>query len=180
MKYKTYYNSPLGVICLASDGKRLTGLWNEGQKYHGEGLYGCFMQRDDLPIFDMAKNWLDRYFNKENPPICDVPICMGNASKFRQSVWQILCEIPYGEVLTYGGIAKVMAKKLGLQNMSSQAVGGAVGHNTISIIVPCHRVVGSSGSLTGYAGGIGIKVKLLELEGVDMNKYFVPTKGTAL
>ena len=100
--------------------------------------------------------------------------------KFRQEVWGILCEIPYGEVITYGDIAKKVAAKMNKESMSSQAVGGAVGHNPISIMIPCHRVVGSNGSLTGYAGGIGIKVKLLELEGVDMTDFFVPQKGTAL
>lgn len=101
-------------------------------------------------------------------------------SEFRQNVWTILCEIPYGEVTTYGDIAKKMAAKMGKAAMSSQAVGGAVGHNPISIIIPCHRVVGANGSLTGYAGGIKTKIKLLELEGVDMSRLFVPTRGTAL
>ena len=100
-------------------------------------------------------------------------------SKFRQEVWSILCEIPYGEVITYGSIAKKIAVKMGKKSMSSQAVGGAVGHNPISVIIPCHRVVGSNGSLTGYSGGINTKVKLLELEGVDMSHLFVPSKSTA-
>ena len=95
-------------------------------------------------------------------------------------MWQILGEIPYGTVITYGDIAKKMAATMNRSSMSSQAVGGAVGHNPISVIIPCHRVVGSNGSLTGYAGGIKTKVKLLELEGVDMSKLFVPAKGTAL
>src|SRR5699024_5558654 len=101
-------------------------------------------------------------------------------SEFRQGVWRILREIPYGEVITYGDIAKKMAEKMGKKSMSSQAVGGAVGHNPISIIIPCHRVVGSNGSLTGFSGGIPMKIKLLELEGVDVTKMFVPKKGTAL
>lgn len=101
-------------------------------------------------------------------------------SDFRQKVWSLLCEIPYGEVITYGDIAKKMAVKMKRETMSSQAIGGAVGHNPISIIIPCHRVVGSNGSLTGYAGGIKTKIKLLELEGVEPSRFFIPKTGTAL
>jgi methylated-DNA-[protein]-cysteine S-methyltransferase len=133
----------------------------------------------DMPIFDVAKEWLDRYFAGENPDISALSLAP-IGGRFRQDIWDILRQIPYGEVITYGDIAKKMAAKTGKKNMSSQAVGGAVGHNPISIIIPCHRVVGSNGSLTGYAGGIGIKMKLLELEGVDMSRLFVPKKGTAL
>jgi methylated-DNA-[protein]-cysteine S-methyltransferase len=119
-----------------------------------------------MPVFAAAKNWLDRYFAKEKPAISELPLApIGSA--FRQEIWNILCKIPYGEVITYGGIARQMAVKMNKKSMSSQAVGGAVGHNPISIIIPCHRVVGSNGSLTGYAGGIGTKVTLLELEGVN-------------
>jgi methylated-DNA-[protein]-cysteine S-methyltransferase len=131
------------------------------------------MEKNDMPIFDAAKQWLDRYFAGGKPGISELPLApIGGA--FRQGVWGILCEIPYGGVMTYGEIAK----RLGC--MSSQAVGGAVGHNPISIIIPCHRVVGAGGSLTGYAGGIQTKITLLELEGVDMSRLFVPGKGTAL
>ena len=101
-------------------------------------------------------------------------------SAFRQDIWKILCEIPYGSVLTYGEIAKQMALKMGREAMSAQAVGGAVAHNPISVIIPCHRIVGTNGSLTGYAGGIDKKVRLLTLERADLSKLFVPTKGTAL
>jgi len=172
--------SPLGELMIASDGEKLTGIWNNNQKYHGQTLFKNLVKKANLPIFEIVKNWLDRYFNGENPPISEVPFSDSNASEFRKEVWKILCDIPYGEVITYGDIAKAVAKKLGKSKMSSQAVGGAVGHNPISILVPCHRVVGSNGSLTGYAGGLKIKIKLLELEGLDMGRFFVPTKGTAL
>ena len=131
------------------------------------------VENNDLPIFDQTKQWLDRYFAGEKPAISELPL-VPIGSAFRQAVWSILCEIPYGKMITYGDIAR----KLGVQ--SSQAVGGAVGHNPISIIIPCHRVVGANGSLTGYAGGVQTKIKLLELEGVDMSRLFVPKKGTAL
>ena len=173
MYYATTYQSPIGVITLACDGHSLVGLWNEGQKYHGGSITGAMTPRRDLPIFDQAKQWLDKYFAGEQPAISALPLApVGSA--FRQGVWDILRGIPYGEVVTYGEIAKKMGCK------SSQAIGGAVGHNPISIIIPCHRVVGASGSLTGYAGGVEMKIRLLELEGVDMSKLFVPKKGTAL
>ncbi len=179
MYYCTTHPSPVGLLTLACDGENLVGLWTEGQKYHGNTIPEAMIENNDIPLFDTAKKWLDRYFAGEKPDISELPLApIGGA--FRQGVWEILCSIPYGEVITYGGIAKKMAAKLSKQSMSSQAVGGAVGHNPISIIIPCHRVVGSNGSLTGYAGGIDIKVKLLELEGVDMSRFFVPAKGTAL
>ena len=179
MYYSTKYSSPVGAITLACDGENLVGLWIEGQKYHGDIVKGGMSPKDDAPVFDTAKRWLDRYFAGDNPAISEVPLApIGGA--FRRDVWDILCGIPYGEITTYGDIAKKMAAKMDRPSMSSQAVGGAVGHNPVSIIIPCHRVVGSNGSLTGYAGGIGTKVKLLELEGADMSNLFVPTKGTAL
>lgn len=179
MYYSTTYTSPVGVITLACDGDNLVGLWMEGQKYHGDTILEEMIPKNDIPIFDTAKKWLDRYFAGEKPAVSELPLApIGGA--FRQEVWRILCEIPYGEVITYGDIAKKMAVKLNKQSMSSQAVGGAVGHNPVSIVIPCHRVIGSSGSLTGYAGGVGIKKKLLELEGVEVSRFFVPTKGTAL
>lgn len=179
MYYKATYPSPIGTITLACEGDHLVGLWMEGQKYHGATISEEMVEKVDMPVFDMAKKWLDKYFAGERPAICELPLRPAGG-EFRQGVWSILCEIPYGEVITYGDIAKKMAVKMGKKNMSSQAVGGAVGHNPISIIIPCHRVVGSNGSLTGYGGGIQIKVKLLELEGVDMSNLFVPKKGTAL
>ncbi|MDR1480407.1 MAG: methylated-DNA--[protein]-cysteine S-methyltransferase [Planctomycetaceae bacterium] len=180
MFYSTILPSPIGMITLAcgGEGKKLTGLWIDGQKYHGNTVPEAITSNDNMPIFVVAKKWLDRYFAGKKPDIAELSLApIGN--EFRQGVWSILCEIPYGEVITYGDIAKKMAKKMNRESMSSQAVGGAVGHNPISIIIPCHRVVGANGNLTGYAGGINIKVKLLELEGVDMSQMFIPARGTA-
>ncbi len=179
MYYSTTYSSPVGAITLACDGSNLAGLWIEGQKYHGNTIPEDMPENHDLPIFDTTKKWLDRYFAGEKPQISELPLAPAGG-EFRQQIWNILCEIPYGQVATYGDIAKKMAARMNKKSMSSQAVGGAVGHNPISIIIPCHRVVGSNGSLTGYAGGIHTKIKLLELEGADMSGLFVPTKGTAL
>ena len=181
MFYSTVFPSPIGILTLAcgSDGKTLAGLWLEGQKYHGDTIPEALTTKNDMPIFTAAKKWLYKYFAGEKPAISELPLAP-IGGEFRQGVWNILCEIPYGEVITYGDIAKKMAKKMNKGSMSGQAVGGAVGHNPISIIIPCHRVVGSNGSLTGYAGGVKTKIKLLELEGVDMSRLFVPKKGTAL
>ncbi|MEG6616362.1 methylated-DNA--[protein]-cysteine S-methyltransferase [Peptococcaceae bacterium 1198_IL3148] len=179
MYYRATYPSSLGIITLACDGSSLVGLWIEGQKYHGDTILEDMIESNDMPIFDTTKKWLDRYFAGEKPDISELPLAPVGG-KFRQGVWNILCEIPYGKVITYGDIAKKMAAKMNKESMSSQAVGGAVGHNPISIIIPCHRVVGSNGSLTGYAAGVHTKVKLLELEGADMSRLFVPSKGTAL
>ena len=179
MYYSTTYASPVGVVTLACCEDNLVGLWTQGQKYHGDTIPEAMTKKNDIALFDDAKRWLDRYFAGEKPDISGLPLApIGGA--FRQSVWRILCEIPYGKVITYGGIAKKVAVEMGRESMSSQAVGGAVGHNPISIIIPCHRVVGSNGSLTGFSGGIQMKVRLLELEGVDMSGFFVPKKGTAL
>lgn len=181
MYYSTIHPSPVGDITLAcdGDGKFIVGLWMAGQKYHGGTIPEAMILNDDIPLFDTAKKWLDRYFSGEQPEISELPVAP-IGSEFRQDVWKILCEIPYGEVITYGDIAKKMAAKRGKDTMSAQAVGGAVGHNPISIIIPCHRVIGSNGSLTGYSGGVKTKLKLLELEGVDMSRLFLPKKGTAL
>ena len=179
MYYSTAYQSPVGAITLACHNDSLVGLWTEGQKYHGDTIPEAMVENNDIAVFSAAKKWLDRYFAGEKPDIAGLPLAP-TGGEFRQSVWKILCEIPYGKVITYGEIAKKIAAQMGRKSMSSQAVGGAVGHNPISIIIPCHRVVGSNGSLTGFAGGIQMKVKLLELEGADMTKLFVPKKGTAL
>jgi methylated-DNA-[protein]-cysteine S-methyltransferase len=179
MYYSTAYPSPIGALTLACDGNNLAGLWIDGQKYHGGGIPEAMTANNDIPVFNAAKKWLDRYFAGGKPAVSELPLAPVGG-EFREEVWGILCEIPYGEVITYRDIAKKIAAKRNRKSMSSQAVGGAVGHNPISIIIPCHRVVGSNGSLTGYAGGIGIKVKLLELEGVDMSRLFIPKKGTAL
>ena len=145
MYYSATYQSPLGALTLACDGERLVGLWIEGQKYYGHTIPEAMMERDAIPVFGIVKKWLDGYFAGEKPGISQLPLApIGGA--FRQGVWRILCEIPYGEVTTYGDIARKMAAREGKASMSSQAVGGAVGHNPISIIIPCHRVVGAGGS----------------------------------
>ena len=179
MYYSTTYPSPIGTITLACYDDNLVGLWTEGQKYHGDTIPETMIENNAVPVFSTAKKWLDRYFASEKPDISELPLSP-IGGEFRQSVWKILCEIPYGKVITYGDIARKIAVKMGKRSMSSQAVGGAVGHNPISIIIPCHRVVGSNGSLTGFSGGMQMKVKLLELEGIDMRNLFIPKKGTAL
>ena len=177
--YKTNYSSPLGIFTMASDGKNLVGLWLEGQKYFGGSIEDVMIENDRLEVFTLTKRWLDEYFGDQKPEISRLPLSPAG-NEFRQRVWQILCEIPYGKVYTYGEIAKTIAKEQGKTRMSAQSVGGAVGHNPISVIIPCHRVVGSNGSLTGYAGGIKTKIKLLELEGVDTSRFFIPEKSSAL
>ena len=177
MQYITHYQSPLGGITISSDGSALTGLWFDGQKYFASTL-GADYKENDLPVFAEAKRWLDIYFSGREPSF--TPQLSLNGSAFRMAVWQILQSIPYGQTITYGDIARQLAAQQGKTKMSAQAVGGAVGHNPISIIVPCHRVVGAGGSLTGYAGGIDKKVQLLELEGIDITEFIIPTKGTAL
>lgn len=179
MFYYTNYKSPIGKIVLASDGENIVGLWNDGQKYFGAKIRDNMIEKSDLPVFMRTKKWLDKYFAGKNPDVAELALApMG--SDFQMHVWDILCEIPYGSVTTYGEISKKVAKRMGRKNMSAQAVGGAIGHNPISIIIPCHRVVGTSGSLTGYAGGINKKIKLLEIEGVDLSKFSIPTCGTAI
>ena len=177
MTYIYHYHSPLGGITLSSNGTELTGLWFDGQKYFGDTLGEEYEERN-LPIFEETARWLDIYFSGKSPDF--TPALSMETTPFRKAVWKIMLTIPYGRTMTYGEIANRIAKQKGLPNMSAQAVGGAVGHNSISLIVPCHRVVGTNGSLTGYSGGIDKKVKLLTLEKVNMSKFFVPTKGTAL
>lgn len=177
MTFLQHYNSPLGGILLAADEIGLTGLWFDGQKYFARDLPAEHVEQN-TPVLSEAKRWLDIYFTGREPDF--TPPLHPIGSVFRQSVWEILLQIPYGQTTTYGEIARQLAAKLGLPRMSAQAVGGAVGHNEVSIIIPCHRVVGTNGSLTGYAGGIDKKVKLLELEHTDMTELFVPEKGAAL
>ena len=163
MIYTTHYKSPIGDLLLASKDNKLIGLWIEGQKYYMSNFLEEMKENDNDKTLLKAKKWLDRYFNKEKPSIKELELNpMG--SEFRQAVWKILCEIPYGKVTTYKEIAEEIAKQKGIAKMSAQAVGGAVGHNPISIIIPCHRVVGTNGDLTGYAGGIDKKKYLLEHE----------------
>lgn len=176
MQYTTTYQSPLGGITLAADGEALTGLWFEGQKYYALHLDKEHEEKD-LPVFQQAKQWLNIYFSGQAPDF--TPPLRFTGSAFQNEVWAILAAIPYGKTRTYGDIARELAQKRGLDRMSAQAVGGAVGKNEISIIVPCHRVVGSNGSLTGYAGGISKKIQLLKLEGAFKEEYFVPKHSTA-
>ena len=165
MEYIYCYDSPLGPIHMASDGEALIGLWLEGQKYFAQTL-GPEVQEADLPIFHQTAAWLDAYFAGKVPEVA-IPMHL-KGTPFQMEVWEILCQIPYGQTITYGQIARQIAAKRGRKTMSAQAVGGAVGRNPISIIVPCHRVMGADGSLTGYAGGVDKKMALLTLEGVNL------------
>lgn len=167
------YASPLGGILIAADEQGLTGLWFENQKYFADALPKDAVAQS-TPILADAARWLDIYFSGQEPDF--LPPLHPVGSPFRQLVWEILLRIPYGRTVTYGEIARRLAEKSGRARVSAQAVGGAVGHNEISILIPCHRVVGAGGSLTGYAGGIDKKVRLLELEGADMRGLFAPKK----
>lgn len=172
-----HYASPLGGITVSAKGDEITGLWFDGQKHFGKTL-GEEYEEKALPVFDEVKKWLDIYFEGKDPGF--TPPLRMETSAFRKSVWEIMLDIPYGRTMTYGGIASRLAKQRGLEKMSAQAVGGAVGHNPISLIIPCHRVIGTNGSLTGYAGGLEKKLSLLKLEKADISGMFVPQKGTAL
>ncbi len=177
MIYRKTYESPFETIYLESDGNYLTGLWfrdsRDSKKHESE------YKEENLPIFDQTINWLDIYFSGKNPGF--IPqYKINNLTPFRKQVIDIMNKIPYGKTITYNDIAKEIAKKKGIDRMSAQAVGGAVGWNPICIIIPCHRVIGSNNSLVGYGGGIKNKIKLLEIEKNDMSKFIVPKKGTAL
>lgn len=171
MTYTQQYASPLGGILLAANDIGLTGLWFDGQKYFADNLPAEHIEHE-TPILTDAKRWLDVYFTGNEPDFTPPLHIVGSA--FRQKVWKLLLQIPYGQTVTYGELARQLAEKQGAEHMSAQAVGGAVGHNPISLIIPCHRVVGTHGSLTGYAGGIDKKIKLLELEHIDMQGFFIP------
>lgn len=164
MYYSVTYDSPIGKIYIVSDETHIVGVWLEGQKYFKAGLKVEPIMNPDLQILKETVWWLEDYFAGKCPEISVLPL-KPQGSEFRQIVWKILCEIPYGRTTTYGAIAKEAAKRMGKKSMSAQAVGGAVGHNPISIIIPCHRVLGRDGSLTGYAGGLDKKIKLLQHEG---------------
>nr|WP_202112458.1 methylated-DNA--[protein]-cysteine S-methyltransferase [Gilliamella sp. Pra-s65] len=163
----------MGLITLASQQNKLVGAWIEGEKYFGHTINKQTEQNPNLPIFNSTKKWLDDYFSGKKPNLYQLELAP-IGTPFRLLVWEILCKIPYGKVITYGDIAKQIASKTNKISMSSQAVGGAVGHNPISIIIPCHRVIGTNGNLTGYAGGIDKKIKLLQHEGIDTTPFFVP------
>ncbi len=169
------YESPLGPITLAADEEGLTGLWFEGQKYYAAGLEPAHQRREN-PVFAQTRQWLDAYFQGADPG--PVPPLHLIGSPFRRSVWEVMLQIPYGRTMTYREIGQRLCGQRGAR--SAQAVGGAVAHNPISILVPCHRVVGTGGSLTGYAGGLSRKMALLRLEGADLTGLYVPKHGTAL
>ncbi len=176
MDYKDTLDSPVGRITVASDGDAVIGLWLEGQKYF-EATLDDAEQRPDLPVLIEVRAWLSRYFEGSDPG--PLPPVDPRGSAFRRNVWRLLAEIPYGQLTTYGDLARRMSEQTG-SPASARAVGGAVGHNPISIILPCHRVVGAGGSLTGYAGGLANKITLLGLEGIETSRLKVPAKGTAL
>lgn len=177
MDYTWHYSSPIGEILLASDGEKLTGLWFDGQRCFADTLTEKPVE-EKLPIFHETARWLDIYFNEKIPDF--TPPLSLRATPFRREVWDILLSIPYGQTMTYGQIAHIIAKRRGLPRMSAQAVGGAVGHNPISIIIPCHRVIGAKGNLTGYAGGMEKKIRLLSLEKVDMAMLIYKPQPTPL
>ncbi len=165
--YTHHYESPLGGITMASDGEAIIGLWFDGQKYFAASL-GRKVAEKRLPVFDEAGRWLDLYFSGKDPGF--TPKLKMRTTAFRKRIWEILLTIPYGQTVTYGRIAEIAAAQTGRKRMSAQAVGGAVGHNAISLIIPCHRVVGAGGSLTGYAGGLDRKARLLELEQTGLGR----------
>lgn len=168
MDFTTRYRSPLGGITMASDGEALTGLWFDGQKHYADVLDKANVEQPNLPVFAQTRRWLDIYFSGQKPDF--TPLLKPKGSPFRQLVWEILLSIPYGKTMTYGEIARAIARKNGLERMSAQAVGNAVGHNPIALIIPCHRVLGADGSLTGYAAGTDKKGLLLDLEKSTLTK----------
>jgi methylated-DNA-[protein]-cysteine S-methyltransferase len=167
MEYIHEIKSPVGILAAASDGKNISGLWIEGQKYFAKTL-GKDVLRQNLPVFEDVQKWLDIYFSGKEPDF--MPPLMPQGSPFQKSIWSLLGKIPYGQTASYGGIAKQYEMENKGRHTSARAVGGAVGHNPISILIPCHRVIGKSGDLTGYAGGIGVKLKLLQIEGIDAGR----------
>lgn len=177
--YKSTYKTPEGFtnIYMNSDGEYLTGLWFEGSRDSTKHTIEC--EEKELQIFKETAKWLDIYFSGRNPNFTP-KYKINNLTPFRKDVIDIMNTIPFGNVITYNDIAEIIAKNRKIDKMSAQAVGGAVGWNPICIIIPCHRVIGTNGSLTGYGGGINNKVSLLKLEGNNMDKYFIPKKGTAL
>jgi len=161
MDYTYHYTSPIGGITMASNGESLTGLWFDGQKYFASTLSQRHVEKQ-LPIFDRTCEWLDLYFSGKSPDF--IPPVFMYVSNFRRDVYEILMTIPFGETMTYKEVADLIAKKHRIISMSAQAVGGAIAHNPISLVIPCHRVIGTNGELTGYAGGLDKKEWLLDME----------------
>ena len=166
--YTKTVSSPVGDLVLVSDGEYLTGLFIPGQKYFMDGFSEKLYENNDLEVFHIVEKWLKSYFAGANLSIKSLPLKPAGTN-FRQIVWQELLNIPYGDTITYKELGKKVAVRLGKSSMSSQAIGGAVGHNPISIIIPCHRVIGTNGSLTGYAGGLDKKEYLLALEKANIH-----------
>lgn len=176
MMFACYYDSPLGKLLLTADALGLTGLYFDGEKTEPGRLPLARTERE-TPLLAETKRWLDVYFSGREPDF--LPPLHPAGSAFRQAVWALLLQIPYGQTTTYGAIARQLAAKQGIPKMSAQAVGGAIGDNKIAIVIPCHRVIGANGSLTGYAGGMNRKAALLELEHTDMTGLFLPKKEPA-
>ncbi|MDR1666488.1 MAG: methylated-DNA--[protein]-cysteine S-methyltransferase [Bacteroidales bacterium] len=168
MEYIHKIKSPVGLLVVSSDGQNISGLWMEGQKYFARTLEKDVLEQN-LPIFENVREWLDIYFSGREPDF--MPPLIPKGSSFQQSIWNNLRKIPYGQTTTYGELAKQFALENKGKCSSARAVGTAVGHNPISILIPCHRVIGKNGSLTGYAGGIDTKIKLLQLEGINDIKH---------
>lgn len=178
-----YATDLVGTLTLASDGAALVGCWFEHDRHPGYGVGGeqalrTLPRKDDLPVFEQARSWLGRYCAGAAPLPSELPLAP-RGTAFQQCVWRVLAEIPYGETVTYGDVARRLEVAMGART-SARAVGGAVGRNPLCVIVPCHRVVGAGGNLTGFGGGIPAKVRLLEHEGVDLARLYVPRRGTAL
>lgn len=163
MDYIIKYTSPIGELTVASDGVHITGLWLKDQKYFGAALSGACVPGESIPVLQVAAEWLDRYFDGQKPDVSLLPL-HPNGTPFQELVWKLLLYIPYGKTVSYRDLASHVAQKLQKSRMSAQAVGNAVGKNPVSIIIPCHRVVGANGALIGYAGGLDKKQWLLEFE----------------
>ena len=172
--YTHHYDSPLGGITLTSDGNALTALWFDGQKCLADTSASSHVEQA-LPIFRQTDRWLDIYFRGRDPGFTP-PLNM-RTTPFRKAVWEIMLTIPFGETMTYGEIAQAIARRRGLARMSAQAVGGAVGHNAIALVIPCHRVVGANGALTGYAAGLDKKLALLTMERALLDRNYPPKHG---
>ena len=163
MEYIQKIKSPVGLLTVSSGGKEISGLWIEGQKHFLKTLDKDAVEQK-LPVFDDVKKWLDIYFSGKEPDF--LPPLSPKGSEFQRKIWKYLCKIPYGKTVTYGGLAEKFKSQNNGKGMSARAVGGAVGRNPVSILIPCHRVIGKNNSLTGYAAGITVKTKLLQLEGI--------------
>ena len=177
MDYTAHYQSPLGGITMASDGEALIGLWFDGQKHFAEILDNQHTECERLPVFESTRRWLDTYFQGKAPD--HTPDLHLRSSAFRCHVWRILLTIPFGKTATYGDIARQLTQACGMPRMSAQAVGNAISHNNISLIIPCHRVVGAGGSLTGYAGGLDKKLQLLQMENQSSFPYTSSSTGSS-